>query len=139
MALRWNMGKCPGYIALKEKHGEAEHEDWVIFNMTAQALASVMMFCQFPEDSDWEITEDNWRAVFTRINMYERACGASRGMPGGKDLFFTPGEIHDDFMGFSVNVGNQSTRKFHTRITNVLMDETRGELRRYDNGKKANT
>lgn len=96
---------------------------------TVHSLAYAMMVCKFPDKSEWGITEDNWREVYTRVNAYELLCGAMRTAKcadGSAPVMFTASEIQD-LIGFTVNVGTQTDRQFWSNMRKHHIENTNRE------------
>jgi hypothetical protein len=84
-------------------------EDW-----TAEVNSMVfqMMFVGMHE-----ITEDNAKEVWRRVDLNQRINGALW-KRGGEDVFLTKADIKR-FIGLKTNVGNETKQKFNNRVTDL--------------------
>ena len=81
--------------------------------------------------SVWEITNDNWEEVWMRIRMMEVAQGRTWMQSAtGNDLPIKPKEVHQ-FVGFKINGGEETKRKFHGRVAKVMRGRIQLEMKAY--------
>ncbi len=95
--------------------------------------------------SVWEITEDNWEEVWMRIRMMEVASGGTwlrtdttpidtRGVRKTyEDRPIKPEEVHQ-FVGFKINGGSETKRKFHGRVVKTIRERIMKEMTVYKDG-----
>lgn len=83
----------------------------------------------------WEITEDNWKEVWTRMRLYEIASGNTwlQMEHNHQDRPLKPEEVKQ-FVGFKINGGEESKRKFHGRVIRMMRDQIGKELKRWEEG-----
>lgn len=79
-----------------------------------------------------EITEKNWKEVYLRLNMYERATGALRNKTenGRSELvMFTPDEVRAH-VGLKMNIVHESMAAFKKNLVRILHEDAVRELRK---------
>lgn len=135
MSVNWNCSTCPAYIEA-DKHDE-DSKEWREFVNLRESLIWGLLITGYPVKSEWAITDDNWREIFTRLNMVERVSGAYRSYHreksegGVKYVFFTPAEVKS-MIGLRVNAGNKSNREFSNWIEKRLREEAGRKITRFE-------
>lgn len=134
MSVNYEYGTCPAYIAAKE-HDE-DSPEWRKFASLAESLIWALLVTGFPPKSEWAITDDNWREVFTRLSVLEKANGSYRAYHrdkaegGVKRVYFTPSEIVS-MIGLRVNAGNKTKAEFKKTVMTMLEDHAAAALRNW--------
>ena len=119
MSLDWNSSECAEYQrvkALKDAADGNECPEWEDFALLRESAVWATLITGFPK-GQWCITEENWREMFRRFNLYEMMRGAMRTI-NGEDTFFTPAEVRK-LIGLTTNAGNTSDAKFHATLIAV--------------------
>lgn len=131
MSVNWQDSTSPARLKAVEAanaSGEFDHTvpTWDIYCDLREALIWAMLTVGFPPKSGWGINEDNWKAIYVRLQILERVTGCRRKYSNGygnptRDMYFTPDEIKS-MIGFSVNAGNKTDAEFKKHIWNKLLE-----------------
>ena len=140
MAVHWDCSECQAYADAKAADDAAdtekgESDEWQAFAVMRESLIWALLSAKFPPGS-WKITEKNWKEVFKRINMLERATEAWRTKPDAErkrriPVYFKPDEIRS-MIGMSVNAGDQTDRQFDKMLLDRLRRDTDQTLRYWE-------
>ena len=131
MSVHWEAGETSAHkLAYKAAcaSGEFDHTvpSWDIYCDLRHALIMALLVTGFPAKSSWQITEQNWKAVYVRLQILERIIGCQRRYNNGagnptRDMYFTPEEVKS-MIGLAVNAGNKSDAEFKKYIWNKLLE-----------------
>ena len=90
-----------------------------------------MLVTGFPSQSPWKITEDNWEALFIRLQIMEAMQGCQRRYNNGdrkaREMFFTHAELKS-MIGLAMKAGNKSDAEYKESCWQYLNKEARGKL-----------
>lgn len=123
MSVRWDAGKTEAHKQA-DKHDE-DSKEWREFCALRESLIYAMLVIGFPLGSEWKITNSNWKQVFKRLHMFERATYSWRSMSDKKGnierVYFTPDEIKS-MVGLEVNAGSKSDAEFNKMVIKAMTE-----------------
>jgi len=150
MAVQWECGETAAH-----KHAIKAQEDagigfddndcweritptWDIYTDLREAVIWGLCVVGFPPDSQWKITEDNWKEVFKRLYIYEQITGCSRIYNNGdhkvRKMYIEPEEIYS-LIGMAVNAGNKTNAEFYKAMMVRPIDGAEYALRNMEDNK----
>ena len=129
MSVTWNAGNTEANKVAYQF--EEASPQWREYCSLRESLIYAMLVVGFPPKSRWVITNSNWKQVFKRLYMFERATYSWRTKSDKKGnidrVYFTPEEIKS-MVGFEVNAGNKSDAEFNKTIIKALQSDAIKEL-----------
>ena len=148
MPVTWEAGDTAAHKSAHKAAcaaGEFDHEvpEWTAYYHLRESLINALLIVQFPHDSTWGITEENWEETFTRLYVYEQTNECCRRFfvedpdnPGKvhpterRVVWFTPEEVRS-MIGLRVNAGCMTNTQFATKIINDLRRDAAGSITRF--------
>ena len=136
MSVNWQDSTSPARlkaVTAANESGEFDHTvpTWSIYADLREALIYALLMTGFPGRSEWAITEDNWRAVYVRLQILEQVRGCYRVYNNGagtpRSMWFTPEEIKS-MVGMSVNAGNKTDAQFRKRMFDLMTEDATAQL-----------
>ena len=125
MSVTYNYGTCEAYLAAKEH--EDDSGEWRDFTLLLSTMVMMLLVVKFPKDSEWGITDSNWRDVFSRFRRFEIVDGAWRYLQK-QPRKITPQEVRS-MIGLRVNAGNQTQAQFEKILKTRLIEAAEAALR----------
>ena len=133
MSVTWQCTDCEAYI--KAKEFDDDSTEWNTFARMRESLIWIMLVVKFPPKGSWAISDDNWKEIYTRINMFETARGAYRSNTNMDadiiDIFFTPAEIFS-MINLQVNAGHQTSLQFAKDLADRMRDDAERDIGKFE-------
>jgi hypothetical protein len=137
MSVNWEDSTSPARLkAVEAANASGEFDStvptWDIYCDLREALIWALLITGFPPKSGWGLNEDNWKAIYCRLQILERVNGCSRRYNNGagnptRDMYFTALEV-ESMVGLSVNAGNKTDAEFKKDIWKQLLEGATGRL-----------
>tara|TARA_R100000152_G_C6741787_1_gene165572 strand:+ start:68 stop:484 length:417 start_codon:yes stop_codon:yes gene_type:complete len=110
-------------------YNEIKEDGETTYELTG--IAQVMVLCCHIY-SVWEITQDNWKECFIRLDMWQNGMGTLLyDRENKKEILITPEMVYE-WIGFKVNCGEESKAKYRKRLTDAMRSRAVDKLKDWE-------